>query len=76
MTKEMRPAHRVDVLTHALLHYKRCVTENIGTVLNFYTLIGYELYRRFTALQANRECQSNFVQSKGTYASFTESISR
>ena len=43
MTKEMRPVHRVDVLTHALLHYKRCVTENIGTVLNFYTLSGYEL---------------------------------
>ena len=30
MTKEMRPAHRIDVLTHALLHYGRCATENIG----------------------------------------------
>ena len=31
MTKEMRPAHRVDVLSHALLHYKRCASANIGT---------------------------------------------
>ena len=30
MTKEMRPAHRIDVLTHALLYYGRC---NIGTKL-------------------------------------------
>lgn len=30
MTKEMRPAHRTDVLTHALLHYGRCASENIG----------------------------------------------
>ena len=37
MTKEMRPAHRIDVLSHALLHYGRCATENIGTyVIWFY----------------------------------------
>ena len=30
MTKEMRPAHRIDVLTHALLHYGRYASENIG----------------------------------------------
>ena len=30
MTKEMRPAHRVDVLSHALLHYSRYTCDNIG----------------------------------------------
>ena len=30
MTKEMRPAHRVDVLSHALLHYSRYACDNIG----------------------------------------------
>jgi len=30
MTKEMRPAHRIDVLSHAISHYGRCATENIG----------------------------------------------
>ena len=75
MTKEMRPAHRVDVLTHALLHYKRCVTENIGTVLNFYTQLGYE-FCRFTAVQENGECQTKFVQGKGEHAGFAERISR
>ena len=30
MTKEMRPAHRVDVLTDALLHYARKSSENLG----------------------------------------------
>ena len=30
MTKEMRPSHRVDVLTDALLHYSRqCIIENV-----------------------------------------------
>ena len=31
MTKEMRPAHRIDVLTHAILYYGRCAAEHIGT---------------------------------------------
>ena len=30
MTKEMRPAHQVDVLTHELLYYGRCAAEHIG----------------------------------------------
>ena len=35
MTKEMRPAHRIDVLTHALLHYGRYACENIGLFLKY-----------------------------------------
>ena len=30
MTKEMRPSHRVDVLTHALAHYARRTTQKMG----------------------------------------------
>ena len=30
MTKEMRPAHRIDVLSHALAHYARKTTEKFG----------------------------------------------
>ena len=26
MTKELRPAHRIDVLNHALLHYGKCAS--------------------------------------------------
>lgn len=29
MTKEMRPAHRIDVLSHVIIHYGRCTAENI-----------------------------------------------
>ena len=32
MTKEMRPAHRIDVLSHAVLHYGRYAAENIGKI--------------------------------------------
>ena len=31
MTKEMRPSHRVDVLTDALLYYGRKTAERLGT---------------------------------------------
>ena len=30
MTKEMRPSHRIDVLTDALLHYGKRTTNKIG----------------------------------------------
>lgn len=30
MTKEMRPAHRVDVLTHALLYYGFSIKQKLG----------------------------------------------
>ena len=30
MTKEMRPSHRVDILTHALLHYGFKTKEKLG----------------------------------------------
>ena len=32
MTKEMRPAHRVDVLSHALLYYASLKIDKLGTV--------------------------------------------
>ena len=35
MTKEMRPAHRVDVLSDALQHYARKTSENIGRGIFF-----------------------------------------
>jgi len=34
MTKEMRPSHRVDVLSDALRHYRQKTTEKIGMYLN------------------------------------------
>ena len=33
MTKEMRPSHRVDVLSDALRHYRRKTTEKIGVYM-------------------------------------------
>ena len=30
MTKEMRPSHRIDVLTHALLYYASQKTDKLG----------------------------------------------
>ena len=30
MTKEMRPAHRIDVLSHALLYYGRITKRKLG----------------------------------------------
>ena len=33
MTKEMRPSHRVDVLTDALLHCARKAATNLGSPL-------------------------------------------
>ena len=38
MTKEMRPAHRIDVLTHALLYYGRCTAENIGKCISIMSI--------------------------------------
>ena len=32
MTKEMRPSHRIDVLTDALWHYSRCSAQRLATV--------------------------------------------
>ena len=32
MTKEMRPSHRVDVLTHALLHYGHKTKQKLGLI--------------------------------------------
>ena len=34
MTKEMRPSHRIDVLTDALLHYGKRTSDKIGTFKN------------------------------------------
>ncbi|CAI8020679.1 hypothetical protein GBAR_LOCUS12350 [Geodia barretti] len=34
MTKEMRPSHRIDVLTDALLHYARRTARNMSMLLN------------------------------------------
>lgn len=33
MTKEMRPSHRIDVLTHALLHYAERTTAKLGIII-------------------------------------------
>ena len=42
MTKEMRPSHRVDVLTDALLHCARKAATNLGfTFINLLPLILY-----------------------------------
>ena len=36
MTKEMRPSHRIDVLTDALLYYAKKSKENLGKHVNVY----------------------------------------
>ena len=33
MTKEMRPSHRIDMLTDALWHYSRCSAQRLGKFL-------------------------------------------
>ena len=38
MTKEMRPAHRVDILAHALLYYAFMSKQKLG-ILYFYAFI-------------------------------------
>ena len=35
MTKEMRSAHRVDVLTDALLYYSRLASENLSKIISY-----------------------------------------
>ena len=47
MTKEMRPAHRIDVLTDALLYYGRCIAENIGKCIS----ITYDSITKFNIMQ-------------------------
>lgn len=41
-TKEMRPSHRIDVLTSALLHYASRVHQNIG--MYYFILLFYFEY--------------------------------
>ena len=38
MTKEMRPSHRIDVLTHAILHYAEKTTAKIRYVFTSISL--------------------------------------
>ena len=38
MTKEMRPAHRVDVLTDALLYYSQLASQNLSKTIHVCTL--------------------------------------
>ena len=64
MTKEMRPAHRIDVLIHGLSYYGRCAAEHIGKVLmhnfmtNFYKkhLYIHMYLLRVVAVQTNGQC--------------------
>ena len=39
MTKEMRPAHRIDVLTHALLYYGIKTKQKLGQYINYRSCI-------------------------------------
>ena len=38
MTKEMRPSHRVDILTDALLHYSRLSSKNLSMCFYMQTI--------------------------------------
>ena len=38
MTKEMRPAHRVDILTHALLYYAHSAKRALRKKIQLYIL--------------------------------------
>ena len=35
MTKEMRPSHRIDVLSHALLYYSSLKTDKLGRITSY-----------------------------------------
>ena len=43
MTKEMRPAHRTDVLVHALVYYGMRKKEKLGKLLHYFLLPCNEL---------------------------------
>ena len=47
MTKEMRPAHRTDVLSDALQHYRQKSTEKIGTKYIMYVVL-VTPFKKFT----------------------------
>ena len=36
MTKEMRPSHRIDILTDAIIYYRQKRIDNIGTAYILY----------------------------------------
>lgn len=40
MTREMRPAHRIDVLTDAVLHFARATTGRLSTCMCIMQLVG------------------------------------
>ena len=44
MTKEMRPAHRVDVLSHALLYYGFKQSKNLVRKSSFMSVIKFVVY--------------------------------
>ena len=41
MTKEMRPSHHIDVLTHALLHYAERTTAKLGIIICFINMYSF-----------------------------------
>jgi len=54
MTKEMRPSHRVDVLTHVLLHYARKKKQKMSMydVLNILTAVIAESELNYCGVEA------------------------
>lgn len=62
MTKEMRPSHRIDVLTDALLHYCRLSSRNLSKYNNniyFITLFRIILHTLFRIFTPIKKSQSN-----------------
>lgn len=74
MTKEMRPSHRVDVLSDALRHYRQKTTEKIGTyVLELKHILCFALlawfHNKFTGnLLCKRMEHAIQLQSEATKA--------
>lgn len=49
MTKEMRPSHRIDVLSDAIIYYRQKTVNNIGNVIH--TVHSKNIVRMFYIVQ-------------------------
>ena len=56
MTKEMRPSHRIDVLTDGLLHYSRRSARNMCKFNEIEHTIMFEIYFRSATKEATKAC--------------------
>ena len=65
MTKEMRPSHRIDVLSDAIKHYARCASCNIGMLLNFLCIYVHTIKLGNLLCKRMRHAKQYFEVAKG-----------